>query len=408
MAQRMIPLDLALSPQLAAQRRRQLGMPAVTGQRDEDERETMRMLNKLQPTVSEMNFMRGRDQAMKPPVSVAGGSTTAKPEQPGLMSRIARRGMDVLQDPVANAQLVTALNTLRFQPDPQLAKAVQTRAAGVQQRRQQAQTANRTAEHLRKIGKPNLADMVEADPTLAADALSMAYDVGGVSDKFFAPKTDPETGAEYVTRVDPNTGKVEIVLTGGKQLTPEQKFRLEQEVKTEAADYNQAQKVGVEAMKSYDQIQEDINNLEQALAAVKARPGITGPLAQYLPNITAEAAAFERAANQLGLGVVSGTTFGALSASELNLALRTNIDRGLPADQQIKQLENIISLRRKMAKAMYEKARELAAGDVKYSDYIELQRPKNLQAPSIPTAAPVLPSTTTLPPLSSSASSYFD
>jgi hypothetical protein len=197
-------------------------------------------------------------------------------------------------------------------------------------------------------------------------------------------------------------------LTGGKQLTPEQKFRLEQEVKTEAADFNQAQKVGVDAMKSYDQIQEDINNLEQALAAVRARPGITGPLAQYLPNITAEAAAFERAANQLGLGVVSGTTFGALSASELNLALRTNIDRGLPADQQIKQLENIINLRRKMANAMYDKARELAAGDVKYSDYIESQRPKNLPVPSTPTVAPVLPSTTTPPPLSSSASSYFD
>lgn len=408
MAQRMIPLDLALSPQLAAQRRRQLGMPLVAGQRDESERETMRMLSKLQPTVSEMNFMRGREQAMKPAVSVAGGSTTPKPEQAGFLSRLGRGALDYIQDPESRARAAMAFNAMRLQPDPNLASAMQTRATGIQERRQQAQTANRTAQHLRQIGKPNLADMVEADPTLAADALSMAYDVGGVSDKFFAPKTDPETGAEYVTRVDPNTGKVEIVLTGGKQLTPEQKFRLEQEVKTEAADFNQAQKVGVDAMKSYDQIQEDINNLEQALAAVKARPGITGPLAQYLPNITAEAAAFERAANQLGLGVVSGTTFGALSASELNLALRTNIDRGLPADQQIKQLENIISLRRKMANAMYDKARELAAGDVKYSDYIESQRPKNLQAPSTPTAAPVLPSTTTPPPLSSSASSYFD
>lgn len=161
-------------------------------------------------------------------------------------------------------------------------------------------------------------------------------------------------------------------------------------------------------MKSYDQIQQDINNLEQALAAVKARPQITGPLATFLPNITAEAAAFERAANQLGLGVVSGTTFGALSQSELALALRTNIDKGLLPDEQIKQLENIIRLRRKMADAMYKKARRLAAGDVKYSEYIKSERPENVQQAGSPALAPVTPSTVAPPPLSSSASSYFN
>ncbi len=423
MAQKMIPLDLALSPQLAEQRRRQLGL-ITTGVRDDEERKMMQMfeqtqqgrlpnraiaaLNTPQAFAQQKSFQQGMQGAMQPRPSVSGGSTTAKPEQPGLMSRIARKGMDALQDPVANAQIVTALNSMRFEPDPLLAKAVQTRAAGVQQSRQQSVTANRTVEHLKKIGKTNLANLVDANPAMAAEALSLAYQVGGVSDKFFAPKTDPVTGAEYVTRVDPNTGEVEIVMTGGRQLTPEEKFRLEQTVKTESADFNQAQKVGVEAMKSYDQIQQDIGNLEQALAAVRSRPSITGPLAQYLPNITAEAAAFERAANQLGLGVVSGTTFGALSASELALALRTNIDQGLPAEEQIKQLKNIIRLRRKMAEAMYRKARELASGEVKYSTYIESQRPASPAITSASVVAPPPPATGTPPPLSSSASSYLD
>lgn len=423
MAQRMIPLDLTLSPQLAEQRRRQLGL-TTTGVKDDEERRMMQMfeqmqqrrapnkaiqaLNTPQALAQQKSFQQGMQGAMQPRPSVSGGSTTAKPEQPGLLSRLGRGALDALQDPVRNAQIVTALNSLRFDPDPQLVKSVQARAAGVQESRQQAVTANRTVEHLKKIGKTNLAKLVEANPAMAAEALSLAYQVGGVSDKFFAPKTDPTTGAEYVTRVDPNTGEVEVVLTGGKQLTPEQKFRLEQTVKTEAADFNQAQKVGVEAMKSYDQIQQDIVNLEQALAAVKARPGITGPLAQYLPNITAEAAAFERAANQLGLGVVAGTTFGALSQSELALALRTNIDKGLPAEEQIKQLENIIALRRKMAEAMYRKARELASGEVKYSAYIESQRPVSPAATNASAVAPTPPATGAPPPLSSSASSYLD
>lgn len=424
MAQKMIPLDLALSPQLAEQRRRQLGL-TTTGVRDDEERKMMQMfeqmqqgrvpnraiaaLNTPQALAQQKSFQQGMQGAMQPRPSVSGGSTTAKPKEPSFFSRLGRNALDALQDPVQNAQIVTALNSMRFDPDPFLAEAVQTRAAGVQKSRQQGVTTNRTVEHLKKIGKTNLANLVDANPAMAAEALSLAYKVGGVSDKFFAPKTDPVTGAEYVTRVDPNTGEVEIVMTGGKQLTPEQRFRLEQTVKTEASDFNEAQRVGVEAMKSYDQIQQDIGNLEQALAAVKSRPGITGPLAQYLPNITAEAAAFERAANQLGLGVVSGTTFGALSASELALALRTNIDKGLPAEEQIKQLENIIRLRRKMSEAMYRKARELASGEVKYSTYIESQRPASPATTSASAAAaPPPPATGTPPPLSSSASSYLD
>lgn len=82
------------------------------------------------------NFQAARQQAVQPLQSVSGGSGTAKPEAPGLLSRIARRTMDVMQDPVANAQLVSALNSLRFEPDQQLGKVMQARAAGVQERRQ--------------------------------------------------------------------------------------------------------------------------------------------------------------------------------------------------------------------------------------------------------------------------------
>ncbi len=173
------------------------------GPTQKDDRELMRMLEQVQQRrapnaavaaantpqarATQQAFMQQREQAMKPAVSVAGGSTTPKPEQAGFLSRLGRGALDYLQDPESRARAAMAFNAMRLQPDPNLSRAMQTRAVGIQERRQQAQTANRTAEHLRQIGKPNLADMVEADPTLAADALSMAYDVGGVSDKFFAP-----------------------------------------------------------------------------------------------------------------------------------------------------------------------------------------------------------------------------
>lgn len=428
-----IPLNLPIDPRLTAQRLEELRRRQ--GVTDVNERETMQMLETMQrqndprAIQRQQNFQRGmneitaRDRLRIDPDVVRageaapgrlyGGQVQAPPgnKNPFLrgLSQLGRRTMDALADPVANAQIVSALNTLRFKPDPNLAKSAQARAESVQASRQQAQTGNMTAQYLRQIGKPELADLVEADPSLSTDALSMAYGIGGVSDKFFAPQTDPATGEVYVVRVNPNTGQVERVpVPGTTQLTPAEEYELETTSLRVRDDYKKAQEVGVDAMKSYDQIQQDINNLEQALAAVKARPQITGPLATFLPNITAEAAAFERAANQLGLGVVSGTTFGALSQSELALALRTNIDKGLLPDEQIKQLENIIRLRRKMADAMYKKARRLAAGDVKYSEYIKSERPENVQQAGSPALAPVTPSTVAPPPLSSSASSYFN
>ena len=92
------------------------GQP-MTGMRDEEERRMMQMLcstasgkHTLKLAAAEQRFMQQREQAMRPAVSVSGGSTTAKPEEAGLLSRFTRRTMDALQDPVANAQIVAALN----------------------------------------------------------------------------------------------------------------------------------------------------------------------------------------------------------------------------------------------------------------------------------------------------------
>lgn len=150
---------------------------------------------KLPMLAGEQRFMQQREQAMRPAVSVSGGSTTAKPEAPGLLSRLGRGAMDALQDPVRNAQIVSALNSLRFQPDPQLSKMMQARAVGVQESRRQAGQANRTAEYFRKRGQPEIADLIQGNPDIAATA---------VTAMFKDPATDPSILREYQFAVTQN------------------------------------------------------------------------------------------------------------------------------------------------------------------------------------------------------------
>ena len=183
----------------------------------EAEKQPLRQqFNKLPLTAAEKNMMAGQSRALQAPESVSGRPTTAKPEQAGLLSRITRRTMDALQDPVANAQIVAALNSLRFEPDPNLTKAVQARATGVQERRQQAQTANRTVEYLKNMGRTDLAQAVELNPAMAGEALTLAL----------TPTKGVVLGKDQ-RYVDPITGEVLFGPAEATGLTDEQRKGLE-------------------------------------------------------------------------------------------------------------------------------------------------------------------------------------
>lgn len=406
MALQTIPVNLPLDPRLMRQAEEEELRRRQQMQQDAEERQTMQMLEAMQrandprAVALQQNFQRGMEQVtgrdrlrIDPDVIRAGESApgrlyggqvqppkdTRNPFVQGL-SRFTRRAMDALADPVANAQIVAALNTMRMQPDPALVKAAQARATGVQERRLEAQRGNQTVQHLRQIGKTQLADMVEADPSLATDALSMAYGMGSVSDKFFAPQTDPVTGEVYVVRVNPNTGQVErVAVPGATQLTEQQKADLRTRETLDVADYTKAQKVGVEAMQTVDQIDSDLRNLEEIITQLD-RGAKVGYIYNRLPDLTASSALLNRAANQLGLGVISSTTFGALSESELDFALKTAVPRGLNEGEMRDAVMQIIEGKRALRNDLYNKAYRLSAGDEKYSSYIKSLRvaPENL------------------------------
>lgn len=87
-----------------------------------------------------------------------------------------------------------------------------------------------------------------------------------------------------------------------------------------------------EASNKIDAANANILVLDEALAALDSGAG-TGPIANMLPTIRSSSLRLREAQRKLGLNVVSETTFGALSAPELRLALETGLDLNLPEDQ---------------------------------------------------------------------------
>jgi hypothetical protein len=70
-----------------------------------------------------------------------------------------------LADPAYRAQLASAFNTMRMNPDP----SVSQRASDIRAEQLAAAKANQTVDYLKGIGREDLATMVEQQPTLAAD-----------------------------------------------------------------------------------------------------------------------------------------------------------------------------------------------------------------------------------------------
>ena len=85
------------------------------------------------------------------------------------------------------------------------------------------------------------------------------------------------------------------------------------------------------ASAAFDQVSEiskSIGLYDEAIAAID-EGAETGRALKFLPSFSESTNKFENAANQLGLSIIGQTTFGALSAAELNMALETAVPDGM-------------------------------------------------------------------------------
>ena len=368
-------------------------VPSRASSQEDEERRMMQIMEQMQqrrapnaaiamtPEAQQQmqNFQAGRQQAAQPLQSVSGGSGTAKPEAPGLLSRLGRAGLDRLQDPESRARIAMALNSMRLQPDQGLARSLQGRAEGIQERRQQAQErrkqeqqANRTVEYLKSKGRPDLAQAVEANPSLAAEALKATMGVTGdqFATKGFAPQIDPVTGQMFGVQYDPNTGEYSRVnVPGAVGETPSEVTQRESSAKLELQDYQAAQEAGTRAFTQAQAANRTIGTMYSAISAIESG-GRSGVLDQFLPAFDAATATLRNAATTMGIDIINSATFGALSEAELALALSSGIPLGLDGPELQEFLYKKIEAQTLLRNELLRTAQTLSGGQMKYSDFI--------------------------------------
>lgn len=361
-------------------------VPSRANSQEDEERRMMQIMEQMQqrrapnaaiamtPEAQQQmqNFQAGRQQAAQPLQSVSGGSGTAKPEAPGLLSRLGRAGLDRLQDPESRARIAMALNSMRLQPDQGLARSLQGRAEGIQERRQQAQQANRTVEYLKSKGRPDLAQAVEANPSLAAEALKATMGVTGdqFATKGFAPQIDPVTGQMFGVQYDPNTGEYSRVnVPGAVGETPSEVTQRESSAKLELQDYQAAQEAGTRAFTQAQAANRTIGTMYSAISAIESG-GRSGVLDQFLPAFDAATATLRNAATTMGIDIINSATFGALSEAELALALSSGIPLGLDGPELQEFLYKKIEAQTLLRNELLRTAQTLSGGQMKYSDFI--------------------------------------
>jgi len=114
------------------------------------------------------------------------------------------------------------------------------------------------------------------------------------------------------------------------------RLQTQAELGAEAAGATAAGTTGIEigrqTFERLGPLRANIANLDRAIELVEDEGANTGVIASRLPNWNASTVELENLRNQLGLDVVGSVTFGALSESELELALQTALPTNLSED----------------------------------------------------------------------------
>ena len=133
------------------------------------------------------------------------------------------------------------------------------------------------------------------------------------------------------------------------------------------------------AFEQLPKIRMNIGNLNEAIDLLD-RGAKTGPIYSLLPSVSDAAVELDNLQAQLGLDVIGNTTFGALSESELKLALNTALPKNLKQDALRDWLVKKRDAQNKLASYIQDAAQFFGRGG-NISDFLELQ--KNAQASGV-------------------------
>ena len=256
--------------------------------------------------------------------------------QPGIMEYLGNGLRKGLQNGDLMDRLALGFNTMRLEPDANLAAGIRESMADRRERTATVSDANRTVDMLRKMkgpdGKPipsalQAADLIEGGGPPAA-ILQSFYQSQNKANTGLANRDYPN-GLSVVTQ---NDGTKKYMLNGVAITDPveiqkaiQDTIRFDAEL---AGSNRQAVLNQDRASDTYGKIgllQQGIMTTNRAIAAIDAG-GVTGFVQNYLPDITTASAELRNAMNTMGLDVISSVTFGALSQEEM----RTAMDIGAP------------------------------------------------------------------------------
>ena len=288
------------------------------------------------------------------------------PKPPGFLSRLGTS----LKDPTTLAGLSAAFNSMTLNPN----QALQQRASDMMAVRSATKQANKTVEYLRAQGRDDLADLVESNPTMAAEVLKglatskaggfMRKTVGGV-------QTDQETGQMFTVEQDPNTGTISRTdIPGAFGPTEAEKNAALLEQTRATADLTQGQKKGEEIFEQFNLIDRQIQDFRR-IGDLVDEGAKTGFLEKFIPSTDAATTELRQIANKMGIDIINSATFGALSATELRLALSTGFDQNLKGDDLVKYIQNKIAAQTKLRNALMPEVQMLLGGSglKAYADY---------------------------------------
>ena len=344
----------------------------------------------INPSGGINNVRSAMQQGMMPPVPTAIPQMQQAPQQipqqapqqqPGLLSRLGTGFQNLIQDKDKMQDLQALFNSMSYSPDAGIQQAYVER----QKTRQSTAQANQTAAYLRQQGQPELAAMVEANPALAKDALAeftknkmgtsyASKNIGSIQvaqENMMVGDTQLNAGDQYVITYDPNAeGGYSVTKLGTRGVTQQEQASLEVTTAEKLADSKLAQNKGIEIDQRISGVSEQINIMSNMLDLLNSdRPEDevrTGFFNNMMPTVRAGTATFESMANTLGIAVINSATFGALSATELKLALDTAIPTDLSPEGMRQYIEDKIAVNEKLMNAMLDKQSALlAAGSYK-------------------------------------------
>ena len=287
----------------------------------------------------------------------------------GIIDRFTSGLTNLFGDESRMTRLALAFNSMRLNPDQGLASVLGKRLEVLDKQRLARTKAPVYAKKLRAMGYPDYADIILANPDQAEDIFKQVIQKQlekKSSVKTSGVQTDEATGFQYVVTSDAEGKQSVEYLTDAqgnkiKGVSAKQKAEIEAAQKAKENDVKLAQEKSEDLVKQADNIGSQIRNLEEIDKQI-AQGANTGMFANLFPTIRTSTIALQNAVNRLGLDVIGGTTFGALSESELKFALETAVPTNMDEAELQKWVREKIRVQKILERELLGSARQLSGG----------------------------------------------